>query len=75
MVEVHPDSATIYDRVTRGETLPLEVSPLGEPKATSQLRGLGKAKKNPNFFKKSGFDYLSFWWPRTKNRRTAQNQS
>jgi hypothetical protein len=55
-VEVHPDSATIYYRVSKGETLPPEVAPLGEPKATSQLTGAGKAKneETPTFFKNRG---------------------
>ena len=55
-VEVHPDSATIYYRVSKGETLPPEVAPLGEPKATSQLPGAGKGQKEktPTFFKNPG---------------------
>ena len=55
-MEVHPDSATIYYRVSKGETLPLEVAPLGEPKATSLLPGAGKAKneETPTFFKNRG---------------------
>ena len=55
-VEIHPDSATIYYRVSKGETRPPEVAPLGEPKATSQSPEAGEGQKvaTPTFFKNRG---------------------
>lgn len=55
-VEIHPDSATIYYRVSKGETRPPEVAPLGEPKATSLCPEAGEGQKveTPTFFKNRG---------------------
>jgi DNA invertase Pin-like site-specific DNA recombinase len=64
-VEVHLDSATIYYRVSKGETLPLEVAPLGEPKATSQFPapGKGRNEETPTFFKNRGSTTCLFGGP------------
>jgi hypothetical protein len=55
-VEVHPDSITVFYRVSKGETRPPEVTPLGEPKATSLSPEAGESQKveTPTFFKNRG---------------------
>ncbi len=55
-VEIHPDSATVFYRVSKGETRPPEVAPLGEPKATSPSPegGEGQKVETPTFFKNWG---------------------